>query len=42
MHRWDDMGLKNIWLANGYTLRDTPYGRGVSSGGTGYVAALAR
>lgn len=30
MYRWDDMGLKNVWLANGYTLRETPYGRGVS------------
>lgn len=30
MYRWDDMGLKNVWLANGYTLHDTPYGRGVS------------
>jgi DNA-binding transcriptional regulator YiaG len=30
MYRWDDMGLKNVWLANGYTLHDTSYGRGVS------------
>jgi DNA-binding transcriptional regulator YiaG len=30
MYRWDDMGLKNIWLANGYRLHDTPYGKGVS------------
>ena len=30
MYRWDDMGLKNVWLANGYTLHDTPYGRGIS------------
>lgn len=30
MYRRDDMGLKNVWLANGYTLHDTPYGRGVS------------
>ena len=30
MYRWDDMGLKNVWLANGYTLHETPYGRGVS------------
>ncbi len=30
MYHWDDMGLKNVWLANGYTLHDTPYGRGVS------------
>lgn len=30
MYRWDDMGLKNVWLANGYALQGTPYGRGVS------------
>ncbi len=30
MYRWDELGLKNVWLANGYTLHDTPYGRGVS------------
>lgn len=30
MYRWDDMGLKNIWLANGYRFHDTPYGKGVS------------
>ncbi len=30
MYRWDDMGLKNVWLANGYTLHQTPYGQGVS------------
>lgn len=30
MYHWDDMGLKNVWLANGYTLHETPYGRGVS------------
>ena len=30
MYRWDDMGLKNVWLVNGYTLHETPYGQGVS------------
>ncbi len=30
MYRWDDMGLKNIWLANGYRFHETPYGDGVS------------
>ena len=30
MYRWGHMGLKHVWLANGYTLHDTPYGRGVS------------
>ena len=28
--RFDDAGLKNVWLANGYKVVDTPYGRGVS------------
>lgn len=30
MYRWDDLGLKNVWLVNGYTLHETPYGKGVS------------
>lgn len=30
MYRWDDCGLKNVWLVNGYTLHDTQYGKGVS------------
>jgi|LakMenEpi03Aug12_release.lakeMendotaPanAssembly.Ray.scaffolds.fasta_scaffold255322_3 putative transcriptional regulator len=30
MYRWNDMGLKNVWLVNGYTLHETPYGQGVS------------
>jgi DNA-binding transcriptional regulator YiaG len=30
MYRWDDMGLKNIWLVNGYHVKETPYGRGAS------------
>jgi len=30
MYRGNDMGLKNVWLANGYTLHDTSYGGGVS------------
>ena len=30
MYRWDDMGLKNVWLVNGYTLHETAYGKGVS------------
>ncbi|GAB1394481.1 hypothetical protein MASR1M60_26450 [Rhodocyclaceae bacterium] len=29
MIRWDDMGLKNIWLANGYERVQTPYGPGL-------------
>lgn len=30
MYRWDDLGLKNVWLVNGYTLHKTPYGQGVA------------
>lgn len=30
MHPFNDGGLNNIWLANGYEELDTPYGKGVS------------
>lgn len=30
LHRFDDAGLRNVWLANGYTVVDTPYGKGLS------------
>ena len=29
MIRWDDMGLKDVWLANGYERVQTPYGDGL-------------
>ncbi|PKO84772.1 MAG: hypothetical protein CVU17_00880 [Betaproteobacteria bacterium HGW-Betaproteobacteria-11] len=29
MVRWDDMGLKNVWLANGYERVQTSYGAGL-------------
>lgn len=29
MIRWDDMGLKNVWLANGYERVQTRYGGGL-------------
>lgn len=29
MIRWDDMGLKDVWLANGYERVQTPYGSGL-------------
>ena len=29
MYQYTDGGLKNVWLANGYTLRKTPHGEGV-------------
>lgn len=30
MHQFTDGGLADVWLANGYVERDTPYGRAVS------------
>ena len=30
MYHYTDGGLKNVWLANGYTVRKTPYGDGVA------------
>lgn len=30
MYHYTDGGLKNVWLVNGYTLRKTPYGEGVT------------
>ena len=30
MLRYDDGGLRNVWLANGYELRKTAYGKAVS------------
>ena len=30
MYHYTDGGLKNVWLANGYTVRQTPYGEGVA------------
>ncbi len=30
MHRFDDSGLRNVWLVNGYEVVKTPYGKGVS------------
>lgn len=30
MYRFTDGGLRNIWLANGYTIEKTPYGETVS------------
>ena len=29
MYRWTDLGLKNVWLANGYERVQTPYGSGL-------------
>lgn len=30
MHHYLSSGLDNVWLANGYTVHQTPYGSGVS------------
>ncbi len=30
MYHYTDGGLRNVWLANGYEIRKTPYGEGVT------------
>jgi DNA-binding transcriptional regulator YiaG len=30
MYKFDDAGLRNVWLANGYTIRKTAYGKSVA------------
>jgi DNA-binding transcriptional regulator YiaG len=30
MYKFTDGGLRNVWLANGYVLKDTPYGEAVA------------
>jgi DNA-binding transcriptional regulator YiaG len=30
MYHYTESGLDNVWLANGYTVIETPYGKGVS------------
>ena len=30
MHHYTDGGLRNVWLANGYKIKDTPYGEAVA------------
>ena len=42
MHHYTECGLDNVWLANGYAVHDTPYGKGVSvSDADGVLQALA-
>jgi DNA-binding transcriptional regulator YiaG len=42
-YRYTESGLTNVWLANGYTIRKTKYGEGVSiSDLDGLHRALAR
>ena len=41
MYHFTDGGLRNVWLRNGYTLRETPYGKAVSfQDGDGLVRAV--
>ena len=30
MYHYTDGGLRNVWLANGYEIKKTPYGQGVT------------
>ena len=30
MYHYTDGGLRNVWLSNGYEIKQTPYGEGVS------------
>ncbi|MDX2224116.1 MAG: helix-turn-helix domain-containing protein [Rhodospirillaceae bacterium] len=30
MYHYTESGLNNVWLANGFTVHDTPYGKAVS------------
>jgi DNA-binding transcriptional regulator YiaG len=30
MHKFDDGGLRNVWLDNGFVIRKTPYGEAVA------------
>jgi DNA-binding transcriptional regulator YiaG len=30
MYHYTDGGLRNVWLANGYAIKQTPYGEGVA------------
>lgn len=30
MHHYTECGLDNVWLENGYTVHETPYGSGVA------------
>jgi DNA-binding transcriptional regulator YiaG len=42
MYHYTESGLDNVWLANGYTVHETPYGRGVSvTGAEDLLEALA-
>ncbi|MBA5689404.1 hypothetical protein [Rugamonas apoptosis] len=43
MYHYTDGGLRNVWLKNGYTEHNTPYGQGVSFHNLdGLAAAICR
>lgn len=43
MYHYTECGLDNVWLANGYTVHKTPYGKGVSvSDADGLMKELAK
>lgn len=43
MYHYTESGLDNVWLANGYTVHKTPYGKGVSvSDADGLMEELAK
>ena len=39
MYHYTESGLRNIWLANGYKLHETPHGKGIAFGN---IAGLHR
>ena len=40
MYHYTDSGLDNVWLANSFTIHETPYGEGVSIEDTGGLHRL--
>ncbi len=43
MYHYQESGLRNVWLENGYDLRETPYGHGIAiHDAEGLHRALAR
>lgn len=43
MYHYTDGGLRNVWLANGYEIKKTPFGEAVSfHGGDGLTQAICQ
>jgi hypothetical protein len=42
MYGYDDAGLRNVWLANGYTVRKTRYGKAVAIENVGGLTGRKR